>query len=92
MISYVELRSLEKQEEILVNLYPNPTQNSVNINFSKPQTNVIIEVINVLGQSISSKKYSNIKETNINIKGATGIYFIKIKGDDLSFTQKIIKN
>ena len=85
--------SIDKEKGLAVNLYPNPTKNSINIKFSKPQTNVLIEITNVLGQRITSKTYASVENINLNIKGATGVYFITIKGDDnLNLTKKIIKN
>ncbi|QOD61984.1 T9SS type A sorting domain-containing protein [Polaribacter haliotis] len=85
--------SVDKEEELLVNFYPNPTKNSVNIKFNSIQTNIKVELINLLGQRISSKEYSDTENVNFTIKGAKGVYFVTIKGDNnLNMTKKIIKN
>ena len=76
-----------------VSIYPNPTEGNVNIAFDNAQTNVTIEIYNILGQQLMSKKHETVKQTEINIGGNAGIYFIKILGDDnLEITKKIIKN
>jgi Secretion system C-terminal sorting domain len=64
-----------------IQVYPNPTSGSININLGQVQTNFIVTVNNTLGQTISSKSYNNIENTNYTITGEAGIYFLTIENE-----------
>ena len=79
-------------DESIVSIYPNPTHRTVNVNFNTTQTNVTIDVFNILGQKISSTTYKSLIKTELNLRAESGIYLINIKGDNnLNTTKKIIK-
>lgn len=59
-------------------LFPNPSQNNVSLEFSDFITGEI-SVRNITGELISSEQLNNIKEHRINIATlSTGIYFIEV--------------
>ena len=73
-------------------LYPNPT-NSI-INFDNSQTNFeILEIYNVLGQSLLKVHLDNSNQSNINIsKFNSGVYTFKFMKQGMFKTVKVIKN
>ena len=84
--------SIDKEKELSINLYPNPVKNTIHLNFNSLQTNVNIDVINVLGQKVLSKYYNKIEQTDLILNLKKGIYLVRIKGDNnLNFIKKIIK-
>ena len=69
--------------ETLVNFYPNPTSENLNMNFvSQVDKDVVIEVFNSLGSKVSSVKYSLTSGENSIITNVSeynnGVYFVKI--------------
>ncbi|APY08231.1 hypothetical protein BWZ20_07915 [Winogradskyella sp. J14-2] len=92
--TYEETLSTENPvEETLVKIYPNPTNGIVNIKLNKEYSNVSVDVINILGQTVSTNRYDKLTTTQINIGHQSGIYILKIKGDNnLSLSKKIIKD
>lgn len=89
------LSSEDIKDNLEFKIYPNPTKNVLNLNFSKLQTNVTIQIYNVLGQKVFSKFYksSSNKDIQLNLQGFKGVYIIEIKGDNhLNIRKKIMKH
>lgn len=83
-----------KDDKISTNIkvYPNPTKGLIHLNFENTQNNVSVEITNILGQTIYTKNLQNFNNGHITFEGATGIYLMKLKGDDsISKVIKIIK-
>lgn len=79
-------------EDNLIAIYPNPTEGTLHINLNKTFTNVNINVVNILGQNILSVYHKTVSNTKLQLEGNSGIYFVKIKGDNnLNIIKKIIK-
>ncbi len=60
-----------------VNLYPNPTTSNVNLNLKNTADILSVEVLDVLGQVISTTKTINENNT-IVLPEAKGVYFVKV--------------
>ena len=81
---------------VYFNLYPNPTSDDANIQFSlDKEQNVSIEVYNMLGQSMYSLNEGMMSSGQHTItipgKGLTsGVYFVKFTTDNASTTQKLV--
>jgi len=78
------------------NVYPNPTNDIVNINYTLENANkVTITVATIQGQTISTTKLDKTSGANsdaIDLSNqASGMYFITITTESNSFTTKIIK-
>ena len=72
-----------------VNIYPNPSKNQFTI--EGLNENTLIEVRNVQGQLVFSKRVINDQLT-IDLSGfSKGMYILRGTNDDQSFTEKIIK-
>jgi len=74
------------------NVYPNPTQGTVNIELDKLQTNLNVIVRNLLGQELSSYKFDAVKNVQLNINGNSGVYLIEINNGNTREVIKILKN
>lgn len=78
-------------QRVSIEVYPNPTNDIVNILINKEFKNASIEVYNLTGQHLQSKdvKYHS---TPISLGNyPSGIYVLKIKTDDSNESIKIIK-
>ncbi len=73
-------------------IYPNPSQNILNINLSKTNKNENISIINMLGVEVL--KVNNVTNSNIiDISNlAKGTYIIKLISDNNNETKTFIKN
>ncbi len=80
--SFSEIKSVNNINEILVNIYPNPTNNQIVIETSKIEREYL-SIINVLGQNLINK-VSIIENTDSKIvldlsSLKSGIYIVKTK-------------
>lgn len=74
--------------------YPNPATNQVNISFKEiPQANIDIQLFDITGRLLKSKRYSSQINIDIDVNDLTnGIYFLNINtAEGYSKTFKIIK-
>ncbi|MGJ5642645.1 T9SS type A sorting domain-containing protein [Formosa sp. S-31] len=86
-----QAQSLDKnlnpsQEELYI--YPNPVSNGKIYIVTKLNLTKEIEIFNVLGKSIYRTTLFG-KELNVS-KLTSGIYIIKIKEDNFSYTRKLV--
>ena len=78
--------------EAMVNIYPNPTNNSVSIEYNLELGPVKIELIDARGRIIETFNPSDHK-VKINMSTlASGIYFIRLSSETSSTFRKVIKN
>lgn len=74
-------------------VYPNPTNNFINLNFNNLQERLNLTIINTLGQIVDTKTFYQIENFKYEIKGANGLYLLTIENEDnLKKTFKIMKN
>lgn len=76
-----------------IQIYPNPTNNSININIGTNSLNsATITVVNVLGEVMISKKATQ-QQVKIDISSyANGVYFVQFSNQLSNNSYKIIKN
>lgn len=74
-----------------LNAYPNPTSKNVSINLGKTYNNINIEVHNTVGQLVFSNNYTAIQHLDLELEGATGIYFVKVQTEAGEATIKVVK-
>ncbi|UOK42910.1 MULTISPECIES: T9SS-dependent M36 family metallopeptidase [Flavobacterium] len=82
------------QNEKSIRVYPNPTKGLVNIAISDYSGELSIQVFDLNGRKVYSQDVNNF-----SIEGAiqlgnlqSGIYLIKVNGENINYTQKIILN
>lgn len=74
-----------------VSLFPNPSNNQLNIVFTQAYKNIIVEIFNLLGEKLLSKQYQQENNILINTNDfANGIYLIKISNDKNESVQKVV--
>lgn len=83
-----------EQYDLLANIqiYPNPTSNSINIMLPNYTSNVNISLYNMLGKIIKSEQYSGQKlHITFPENSPNGMYFIQIQTGKEKYISKIIK-
>ena len=74
-------------------IWPNPTNDLLNIDLSEYKDEVVIKILDVLGKEIYTKKYINQKTISANLNINKGIYFLNVIDDKKNKKIfKIIKN
>ncbi|MFT6748578.1 MAG: extracellular elastinolytic metalloproteinase [Flavobacterium sp.] len=75
-------------------VYPNPTNGLLNLRIANYSGDLNIQLVDLNGRIIKEVKESNFNsETILDLNQIqSGIYLIKVKGADVNFTKKIIKN
>jgi len=85
----------EKQQEKSISVYPNPSANITNLEFSLNKTSVVkLEVCNFLGKTIYSESAREYPEgtSKIQINSgnlSSGVYLIKLSIDNQTYTCKV---
>jgi hypothetical protein len=74
----------------LIDIYPNPATNIININIDPKSTSITSEIFNIEGRSMLKKSLVNESSINIEILPA-GVYLIKVVSGDKIFVKKFIK-
>ena len=91
-----DLVSINENDLIdLVQLYPNPTSNLLNINGQGiPGSVLVIEVYNMMGQLIIKKDFEHSGNINNNIdlsNTVTGVYQVRVKSEDKQLLLRVVK-
>jgi extracellular elastinolytic metalloproteinase len=78
----------------MINVYPNPSNGQVNIRINQFVGKVNLQVVDVNGRVVYSVKNDNFNiEKTIDLSHLqSGMYVLKISGEALNYTQKIILN
>lgn len=79
-----------------LNLYPQPTNNFLNISFSNPQqNNVKVQLFDLLGNMVGNfeaeKRDNSVYSIFVGDK-TPGYYFVKIQSDDSTYSRRITIN
>ena len=72
-------------------LFPNPTSGILTIVSDIEFGNALLTVRNVLGKEVYRKMYSSVKQIDLNLEGAVGVYFIEIVDGSKVSLLKVIK-
>jgi hypothetical protein len=77
-----------------VSISPNPSNGVFNININQYVGKVNIQVVDLNGREVfTSKNELFNSEKAIDLKGVeSGVYVLRISGEDLNYSQKIVKN
>lgn len=80
--------------EEMIKVYPNPTNRLVNIRINQFVGKVTIQIVDINGRVVFNQtddKFNIEKAININ-NLQSGVYIIKLTGNELNYSQKLIKN
>lgn len=72
------------------NIYLNPTDGIITIQFASAFSTATIEVTNAVGQIVSSSQTSNVTKT-IELPQQVGMYFVLVTVDGITTTSKVVK-
>lgn len=74
-------------------LYPNPTNGSFSINFSdvNQSREGKLEILNSLGEVVTSVDLSETTSKDFVLPGSSGIYFVRVITKENSWVEKIVK-
>jgi GH43 family beta-xylosidase len=78
----------------IVNIYPNPTSDTLFVEFNELKKDVSYEIVDVAGKTIYHKSTAlETKMLEINVSSfRSGTYFLKLKSDNFVSTKKFIKD
>jgi hypothetical protein len=74
------------------NVYPNPTENDVNIEINEQVENPVVSIVDITGRVIYTKQHSKSKITISLDQQPNGIYFIQLKNQNRITTKKLVVN
>jgi len=81
---------INENQSLLFDIYPNPSNGKIHVNFNENINNIQLVVTDVRGKVIVNKKI-NQNENMIDLSGnKPGIYFIRVNNKDNVYTGKII--
>ena len=61
-----------------IELYPNPTSKTINLQLTNTYETIIVHVRDLSGKLMATKEYTNTKQFNFEIDQSTGIYIVEI--------------
>ncbi|MFE3869822.1 T9SS-dependent M36 family metallopeptidase [Flavobacterium sp. ZS1P70] len=77
-----------------MNVYPNPSTGQVNLRTEQYLGKITIQIIDINGRvvfKLKNEEFNNLKTIDLS-RLQKGVYILKVNGDDLEFTEKIILN
>ncbi len=79
----------------IVNVMPNPFENTLTVNYSSPGNNTItLKIMDAIGRTIATKETNALKGINTiqfnTVEYATGLYFITIIYNDITSSYKML--
>ncbi|HNP31704.1 MAG TPA: T9SS-dependent M36 family metallopeptidase [Flavobacterium sp.] len=78
----------------MLRIYPNPTNGFINVRINNYVGKVNFRIVDINGRIVSEFKNQdfNVEKTLDLNNLQSGVYVLKINGDNVNFTEKIIKN
>lgn len=75
-----------------VSIYPNPVKDVLNINVKDFSGKVLVKIVDINGREVYNQNVADFNNTNvINLESlASGIYILKLQGENLNYSKKII--
>ncbi|MCW1148014.1 T9SS type A sorting domain-containing protein [Flavobacterium sp. TH16-21] len=76
-----------------IKLYPNPSNGVVTISVPNYSGNLDINVFDLNGRKVLSSSGDFSSEKAINLTGLqSGVYIVKLEGENLSYSEKVVLN
>ena len=76
-----------------VNVYPNPTDGAINLNFGADAGDVVVTITDAAGRTVYMSSENNVTAgtvKQIQIEEASGIYLLHVNGSQMNYTQRIV--
>jgi len=73
-------------------IYPNPTNDYININLGKTYTAIVVSIKDITGKEVFVKEYRDVSMIEkLQISSSKGLYFITLKYNDEAINFKVLK-
>jgi hypothetical protein len=91
------LYSCQSSDNLSFNIFPNPAQTNLNVSFTlKKNTAVLIAIYDAAGKLICSRELNGIQGSNLEEfdldSCSSGLYCVRVSGDDLLRESRFLKN
>lgn len=86
------ITSTKKVWQSNINIFPNPTENELNISGLNALSNTVCNVKNSLGQIVFTHHFNNVQNIKINPDIEAGIYFVEIINNNEIIVKQLVKN
>lgn len=85
--------AIESNEFVVGNIYPNPVNNVLNINFTDQlNQSVQVQIVSISGKIVLEKSLTS-QDNSIDLSRVeSGLYFVQLKGERINYTQQIVKH
>jgi len=88
--------TLSSEDNVLtkgIRLYPNPSNGVINISVPNYSGNLDVNVFDVNGRKVLSNSGDFTTEKSINLAGLqSGVYIVKLEGENITYSEKVILN
>ena len=86
------ISSIDQLENEVIEIFPNPANNIVNIIGLNDDSMIDIAILNLVGQLVYEQRFDHSKNLEIDLSViSAGSYFIQLKRNGSSITKKLIK-
>jgi hypothetical protein len=94
--SYSEIRSINEGMSFGVNVYPNPVQNNLNLNFSSDKAETVqVEVLDNGGKVVATQEVrvaAGASTQGINVGGlSSGVYYVRVVRSEGETEERFVK-
>lgn len=89
----IKVTPVSSGNDLLANVFPNPFNQSVSVSFFQNiKSDISVEVFNLIGKLIYTKKFAPSKRIEIHFDDiSSGTYLLKVLSDNKIFHSKLIK-
>lgn len=81
----------ENVKDNLFSVFPNPSNGNFTVDFGKNTSNIQIDILDYSGKLIHTITSQDNTKVPVQIKGTTGIYFLRISADNMQEVIKVLK-
>jgi len=74
-----------------IKAYPNPTTGKITIELIDIQKELVVELVNIAGQTVFTESYSQTDKIDLNLVAPSGVYFVHVTSANRSAVIKLIK-
>jgi PKD repeat protein len=75
----------------MISVYPNPSNGEFNISVNNPKSDLEINIVNLIGETVTSVEVNNIKSVyNVDMSNfSNGVYFVQVSNGEFTAVKKI---
>ena len=73
-------------------IYPNPTAGKITVDLKSSYKDISVKLNDILGRELFSKSYTQVRELELEIDEAPGVYFLSIIAENKKVIFRLVKN